>query len=146
MNIDKEKVLVEIERLKAEIPYHENAWSVLNKLKEFINSLPAGQLNNDVEEEVNDYFEKHLELCNDGTLKCGGKEFDTYDLLNVIDYFITWQKNQIINKACEWLLENVSAELVLPVEDKVLVKDFIKNFKKAMEDELCQKKKKKIYC
>ena len=141
MNIDKEKIIDEIERLKAEIPYHENAWSVLNKLKEFINSLPAGQLNDDVEEEVNNYFEKHLEICNDGTLKCGGKEFDTYDLLSVLDYFITWQKNQTINKACEWLQKHMNDYIVRGRDIDFLYDDL----RKAMEDELCQKKK-KIYC
>ena len=142
MNIDKKKIIDEIERLKAEIPYHENAWSVLNKLKEFINSLPTGQLNDDVEEEVNDYFEKHLEICNDGTLKCGGEEFDTYDLLNVIDYFTTWQKNQTINKACEWLQKHMNDYIVHGRDIDFLYDDL----RKAMEDELCQKKKKKIYC
>ena len=142
MNIDKKKIIDEIERLKAEIPYHENAWSVLNKLKEFINSLSAGQLNDDVEEEVNDYFEKHLEICNDGTLKCGGEEFDTYDLLNVIDYFTTWQKNQTINKACEWLQKHMNDYFVHGRDIDFLYDDL----RKAMEDELCQKKKKKIYC
>ena len=142
MNIDKKKIIDEIERLKEEIPYHENAWSVLNKLKEFINSLFAGQLNDDVEEEVNDYFEKHLEICNDGTLKCGGEEFDTYDLLNVIDYFTTWQKNQTINKACEWLQKHMNDYIVHGRDIDFLYDDL----RKAMEDELCQKKKKKIYC
>ena len=142
MNIDKKKIIDEIERLKEEIPYHENAWSVLNKLKEFINSLSAGQLNDDVEEEVNDYFEKHLEICNDGTLKCGGEEFDTYDLLNVIDYFTTWQKNQTINKACEWLQKHMNDYIVHGRDIDFLYDDL----RKAMEDELCQKKKKKIYC
>ncbi len=89
-----EQVKAEIERLKAEIPYHENAWSVLDKLKVFINSFPAKQPIEDLEEEINDYFEKHI----DNTLKCGGEEFTSYDLLitdNEMLMLIDWYLNKM---------------------------------------------------
>lgn len=109
----------------------EQGWlNALKWMENLINSLPAGQPNNDVEEEINDYFEKHLEICNDNTLKCGGEEFDMYDLLNVIDYFTTWQKNQTINKACEWLQKHMNDYIVHGRDIDFLYDDL----RKAMED------------
>ena len=77
---DKEKIIAEIERLKAEIPYHENAWSVLNKLKGFINSLPAAeeQPSEDLEAEIDRYFKDD-------------KWFST-PLGDIARHFAQWQK------------------------------------------------------
>lgn len=128
---DKEKIINEIERLKAEIPYHENAWSVLNKLKGFINSLPDEQLcwNDMTEEEKSGFFfdlshQKQIKQPSED-LEKAAKEYvkencilpeDCNDGNNpyyeectaaVFKDGAQWQKEQTIKKACEWLNKNV---------------------------------------
>ena len=129
---DKEKIINEIERLKAEIPYHENAWSVLNKLKGFINSLPDEQLcwNDMTGEEKSGFF---FDLSHQKQIKQPSEEFEdleesiieflghvpendpdhsetlyTYEQMqDIARHFAYWQKHQTIKKACEWLNKNV---------------------------------------
>ena len=84
-----EQIKAEIERLKAEIPYHENAWSVLDKLKTFINSLPAEQASEDLEKAAKKYaVAKH----HDKTLQ---------DIV-AIDFIAgaNWQKEQMMKGFC----------------------------------------------
>ena len=94
---DKEKILAEIEQLKAEIPYHENAWSVLDKLKEFINSLPAEQPSEELEEAANKYADDNPSLCleNDG----GIYEDFAAPRRNFIAG-ANWQKEQMMKGLC----------------------------------------------
>lgn len=107
-----EQILAEIERLyceeaeKYDTSQEIGAKRILDELSKFINSLPAEQPSKDLEEEINDYFERHFEICNDNTLKCGGEEFGTYELLDVIEHFTHWQKEQTIKKAYNWLNDN----------------------------------------
>ena len=126
---DKEKIIAEIERLKKEIPYHENAWSVLDKLKRFINSLPAEQVSEDLEEEIKSYLITNRQYA-------GGDEEDLWGddcIQDAIKHGANWQKQQIINKSCEWLQKHMNDYLVHGRDIDFLYDDFRKAMGK--EDE-----------
>ena len=125
------QIIAEIERLKAEIPYHENAWSVLNKLEIFINSLPAGeeQPSRDLESEI-----KLYQLRNP-VINHSERSLNEF-IKRVAIYFAKWREQQTINKARKWLAGNVINYIWKGSGGGIGIRDdFFIDFEKAMEDE-----------
>lgn len=98
------KITAEIERLKVEIPYHENAWSVLNKVLDFINTLPAEQpsedLEENIEEKINEYWNEwfsHGEYF-EGTLPKNVFAAYCHKISN-------WQKEQMMKSAIDAVVD-----------------------------------------
>ena len=102
-----EQIITEIERLKREIPYHENAWSALDKVLDFINSLPKDQPSEGLDVEINLEYKSNYKL----------KELSLDEFRNIIYYFTQWQKERDIKKACEWL------KMCVDVDDEVKMVD-----------------------
>lgn len=153
----KEKILAEIERLKKElykqrdfridgspIPvYDTNAidgmLKVLDKVKGFINTLPSKQPSEDLE-----YLATSLEET------IGTSPHSRETIISYLQQAAQWQKEQIINKACEWLryCVDVNDEVKMidgePEAESLVQKNLhrievtnqiVEDFKKAMENE-----------
>lgn len=143
-----EQIKAEIERLKKELYKQQDVridgspipvfdinaidgmLKILEEIKGFINSLPIEQPSEELEEEINSYSKESLALKFPTTDK---KQIKA-DIEYIARHFANWQKEQTINKACEWLRQNTMKSLVLSSEDENLTKEFIEDFKKAMED------------
>ena len=98
------KITAEIERLKVEIPYHENAWSVLNKLKVFISCLhaePSEEVEENIEGKINEYWNEwfsHGEYF-EGTLPKNVFAAYCHKIAN-------WQKEQMMKSAIDAKIVN----------------------------------------
>lgn len=117
---------------------------VCKELREELDSTPAEQLSEELEKAA-DYY-----LDNVPTAEL---MYGSYEGPDVHDAFVAgarWQKDQFINKACEWLRRSVDTdEEVKLVDGEPEIKSFIQknlrrievankivaDFKKAMEDE-----------
>lgn len=139
-----DKIKAEIERLmnwkpKA-IPSGMRQRDVLNirkgvllTLKAFINSLPAEQPSEDLEKAS---YHAAMELMNNTnfTPKTILGQFISM-LQGLFKSGADWQKEQLINKTCEWLKENIYNR-VYKCNDGLgfPTAAFLEEFKKAMED------------
>ena len=134
-----EKIIAEIERLmnwkpKA-IPSGMRQRDVLNirkgvllVLKYFINSLPESQPSENLEE----YYTKDF-LPKEWFAKQGQRTLSEFNFFTA-SHFAQWQKEQIINEACQWLQHNAEkyvASYGLPNYQTGLL---LNDFKHAMED------------
>lgn len=139
-----EQIKAEIERLKLELKdlpsgdYKDGVFYVLEEeLIPFINSLPAEQPSEELEKFIQDLIDKYPV----------NKKSVPNDSLN--DYYqglrfgvlqgAQWQKEQFVNKSCQWLKDNLMNFLSIIINDRetldVDYSELIYEFKKAMEDE-----------
>lgn len=134
--------MTQIEQIKAEIErlYNEEAERfdtsqeigakrILDKLDNFINSLPAEQASEELEEEIDSYLTTNRQYA-------GGDEEDLWGddcIRDAIKHGTKWQKEQTINKACEWLNKNVVEYHPRKGELRPIVN--INAFRDAMEKE-----------
>ena len=116
--------------------------TILLTLKDFINSLPAEQPSEDlgIDEELKRFFEINNLFVDANDLQtvrhCNGSPVDKrYYFEDIARHFAQWQKEQTINKACEWLKENIYNR-VYKCNDGLgfPTAAFLAEFKKAMED------------
>ena len=122
INTDKEIILAKIEQLKhyGPIPYDKDMFEGVCLIESFINSLPVEHQSEDLEEEIKRKYESNIGLM-----------MPIEDFRKLILHFVNWQKNQTINKACEWLQKHINDYLVHGRDIDFLYDDFCK----AMEDE-----------
>ncbi len=125
---DKEKIRAEIERLlnkewslsdSTEAKYRNEAYK---ELLEFIDSDTEEPVSEDLEEAA----EKHA-------LQCHSKKASVATLAASIYDFragANWQKEQLIDKTCEWLLNNIRYYSTNALGAEYMCNDF----RKAMED------------
>lgn len=118
---DKEKIIAEIERLKAEAFNNINhdakrdmvtdvansqRIAICEQLLHFIDSLPAEQPSEDLEKAAKDFVEKNSPYTDEFMLDNEVEE--AYKIAELtFKRGAQWQKEQIINKASQWLNENV---------------------------------------
>jgi len=123
---DREKILAEIERLKANyVPkvneeYRGFAEHLLDIIIDDINSLPVKYQSEDLDVEINLKYKSNNALM----MPIG-------DFRELILHFTDWQKSRVINEACEWLQKHINDYLVHGRDIDFLYDDF----KKAMEKE-----------
>lgn len=100
-----EEIKDKIEQLKGEASYHENVQSVLNKLKVYIDIISTEQPSEDLEKAAKEYVKENAIIPED----CHDCEVPMYlmESATIFKDGALWQKEQIINKACEWLNKNV---------------------------------------
>lgn len=108
---DKEKIIAEIERLKVEIPYHENAWSVLNKLEGFINYLSVEHQNEDLDIETNLEYKSNYKL----------KELTLDEFRTIVHHFTNWQKEQMMKDAINGIMDCDDDNEWIEITDKLIV-------------------------
>lgn len=120
----KEKILAEIERLRNDFPKVISQkekdcqwlyWRGLNKIKYFINSLPEEPVSEDFKKFEEQYLEKEKEEI-----------LSVYDRHAGLVDGAQWQKKKTIDKACMYLNEH---------RDGFITDDYIKDFRKALEEE-----------
>lgn len=128
---DKEKIIAEIERLTEVTGYalseYENGrrsamYDIRKQLIEYINSLPAEQQSEELEEEIKRKYKSNNALM-----------MPIEDFRKIIIHFTDWQKQRTINKACEWLNKNVVEYHPRKGELRPIVN--INSFREAMEKE-----------
>lgn len=126
---DKEK----LEAIRAEILHrlvHANGYSkeMANELFAFMNSLPGEPVGEDLLDEIHNRWEDdpHTKWP-----KCPYKDFK-----NIACHFANWQKEQLINKACEWLKALNNEHEIISFTDchGVETEELIQYFKNFMED------------
>ena len=136
---DRQKILNEIKRLKdwepETIPQPQRRkeiqcarLGVLIGLEEFINSLPAEQSSRELESEIKLYLLRNPVVNH--------SETSLNELIKrAAVYFANWQKEQTINKACDYLSKLKTQDFPgAPMEN--LFEDYeIYQFKKVMEKE-----------
>lgn len=99
----------------------EQGWlNALTWMERCIKSLPAEQPSEELEEEIKRKYESY------NTLMMPIKDFR-----KLIHHFAQWQKNQTINKACEWLQKHMNDYIVHGRDIDFMYDDF----RKAMEKE-----------
>ncbi len=161
---DKEKIKAEIERLlnnKEETSHLNQAdfnsgrWKGLMEIKRFVDSLPKEPTSEDFEEVVlskypvlrNKYYTMFGSQLSEDLNDEIRKYFLSYkgyphvmdkterEIKKAIIYFANWQKEKDINKACEWLKENIYHR-VYECGDRLgfPTADFLNDFRKAMEE------------
>lgn len=54
--------------------------------------------------------------------------------LKDMERYVKYQKEKLIEKACEWLKDRTMKELCLACTDRELVDEFIETFREAMEE------------
>ena len=131
-----ETIIAEIERLyneeaeRFDTSQEIGAKRILDKLSNFINSLPVEQPSKDFKKEFNNF-------CVHGDIRNPNFEgpFGYDDIRKTAIHFAQWQKEQDINKAYEWLKENIYNR-VYKCNDGLgfPTAAFLEEFKKAMED------------
>lgn len=99
-----------------------------------VQNIPVEQSNKDLEEVAKEYVKENCILpedCNDGD-----NPYYEECTATVFKDGAKWQKEQTINKACEWLKENIYNR-VYKCNDGLgfPTAAFLEEFKKAMEDE-----------
>ena len=104
------QIIAEIERLKVEIPYHENAWSVLNKLEVFINSLPA------TEEQSSEDLE-YLATSLEETIGTSPHSRET--ILDHLKQAAQWQKEKMMESSIDAKI--INDEMMVECEQGCLV-------------------------
>jgi hypothetical protein len=133
MTTDKEKISAKIEQLKEELKdlpsgdYKDGVIYVLEEeLIPFINSLITEHQGKEFKEEFEHY-------CVHGDIRNPNFEgpFGYDDIRKTAIHFANWQKEQLINKACEWLRTHV---LEYFDDAGVEVSTFTEKFITEMED------------
>lgn len=131
---DKE-IRLEIESLYKEWRLHSSIegkyrCEAYKELLEFIDSHPEEPVSEDLEEEIKK-MQRHYRTID---------EYDGYPATiyaSGIDYiarhFANWEKEKIINKACEWLEDNVFSS-------EQLDRNYSRKFREAMESNIDNKK------
>ena len=107
----KQKIIAEIERLKSKLNlddrHDQGASDYLHAISKFINPLPEEPVSEDLEEASHHFS---VELLNDvnfmSTTETLGEKLDK--LQNLFKAGAQWQREKIINKACEWLDSNLT--------------------------------------
>ena len=132
---DKEKIRKEVERLQKELVKEKEKGLgsdvddacilELQNVLTYIDSLQEDPVSNDLEEAATKYARKQLSNPDYPTYN------DEYEMECAFEAGAQWQKQQLIEKACEWLNNFYS-------EDRhcYLVAEDIKAFKQAMEEQL----------
>lgn len=131
-----EQIKAEVERLKREIPYHENPWSVLNKVLDFINSLPAEQPSEDLKKAAKDFVEKNSPYTDEFMLDNEVEE--AYKIAELtFKRGAQWQKEQMMKSAVDatcvllpppdvfkvLICHEVTDKLTIGQKTKVIVKE-----------------------
>lgn len=153
--ISKSALVAEIEKLKlCTMDKHMNFYSeaaegeyhTLSNLESFLDTLEVIEIGVDIGDPKGDIGE----TTRMGDLEEAAREAATWhsrvrgDVFFHNDYqkFIEgakWQKEQLIDKACEWLKENKEHSFIGcedPCLSGYLTDEFIEDFKKTMEDKL----------
>ena len=132
---DKEKIRKEVERLQKELVKEKEKGLgsdvddacilEFQNVLTYIDSLQEDPVSNDLEEAATKYARKQLSNPDYPTYN------DEYEMECAFETGAQWQKQQLIDKACEWLNNFYS-------EDRhcYLVAEDIKAFKQAMEEQL----------
>lgn len=115
------QIIAEIERLKVEIPYHENAWSVLNKLEVFINSLPAEQQPSEELVDAARNIRDTLYLKEGKRDEYGNPYFLQDTLLKAVVAGANWQKEKMMESAIDARI--INDEMMVECEQGCLVLD-----------------------
>lgn len=123
---EEEKIRAEVERLRALTA--DPISNPFDLVLHFIDSLPEEKVSEDLEEAAEEYASVYKQVG-----------YDEDHILSVSDSYIAgadWQKEHTIDKACEWLKENMNKYIhhnyvtdALDVE-----KGIYQDFRKAMED------------
>ena len=116
--IKKSAVIAEMERRISVLKANESVISMLsggmfvNEFKDllsFLDTLEVKEVDeepvsNDLEAEFVLYLKHKFNIPQEGnTLKTNGWNPSPYDILDIAKHFAQWQKEQTIEKACEWL-------------------------------------------
>ena len=141
---DKEKIRKEVERLQKELIKNDekgfgsdidNACILeLQNVLTYIDSLQEEPVSNDLEEACDEYYDETWDEHGGKAMVVDGCHDIWFPSQATDDFFkagAQWQKQQLIDKACEWLNNFYS-------EDRhcYLVAEDIKAFKQAMEEQL----------
>ena len=121
---DKEKIIAEIERLRKNLPWGGSAAQLsmecnckneaYTEIEKYINSLPEEPVSKGLEEKINELNKRYPEVS-------------FAKLTRIAVSVDRWEKELSINRACEWLNENL-------VDVDCVKKDKIERFRKAMEE------------
>lgn len=147
--IDKDAVVAEIEKRQSIVldPLNNNIHTkrleeTYKSILSFINTLKVKEVqeepvSNDLEAEFVLYLKHKFNISQEGnTLKTDGWRPSPYDILAIAKHFAKWQKEQMTDKACEWLRKGGSG-WYLTTEFGENEIDFVKlaeDFRKAMEE------------
>ena len=125
--------MTQIETIIAEIKRRVNKYEddhdpvpmALKSVIDFINSFPSELPSKELE-----YFATSLEET------IGTSPHSRETIISYLQQAAQWQKEQLINKACEWLVNNVNGSIYYDDFDDVFVDtdELITAFKEAVED------------
>ncbi len=115
------------------------------KMIAFLDSLPKEAVSEDLEEEIK-RFAYTLPYSKTGNIisACWVHNWTLESVIQIGKHIAQWQKEQDINKACEWLVEHSNDYLIndkYPLPCGKMSRDWLKvksemfdDFRKAMED------------
>ena len=125
---DKEKIIAEIDRrLLKETAFNDGELEheykcALKDIKRFINTLPPKPVSEGLEEKINELNKRYPEVS-------------FAKLTRIAVSVDRWEKELSINRACEWLKDNIHKYLyVCDGEAGFPTAEFVKYFKQAMEE------------
>lgn len=138
-----EKLRKEVERLQNELIQEkekgfgsdtDNACILeLQNILTYIDSLQKEPVSDDLEKTSKEYADKNYAEWLDFVY--GDERDDHYSISNAFKAGANWQKQQIINKACEYLKDNIWRNLYfVNGEAGFPTAEFIKGFRKAIEE------------
>lgn len=90
----------------------------------------------ELEEEISNYIKDNFF----GSVSMGffsnrtNQELDSIDVVNIAYHFAEWQKQQMVEKAVEWIQNNIAKEFCFDEDLRASIPEFIEEFKKAIED------------
>ena len=90
----------------------------------------------ELEEEISNYIKDNFF----GSVSMGffsnrtNQELDSIDVVNIARHFAEWQKQQTVEKAVEWIQNNIARDFGFDEDLRACIPEFIGAFKQTMEE------------